>query len=185
MIFPGSPAEAAGLKRGDGLAKIQGQEPSTLAEMHDRLLLARPGETLNLEVARGAERLPVTVRLSARPDRARLEGADALLFFGGLEIAPRGPSALAVTRVLRGTPASDAKVVPGDVLQSLLVKKDLQHAERQTAWWRSARDLEDLQRLVANGYSDLDFFLGLRFRGKDGTKRDMYLWEILTASDAL
>jgi hypothetical protein len=44
--------------------------------------------------------------------------------------------------------------------------------------------LADLEERLATAYSDLDFALGARFRSKDGIKREIYVWEILTPTAA-
>lgn len=184
-VFPGSPAARAGLRRGDGLLKIQGDEDLSTARVHARLLGARPDEAWSIEIARARERLTVPVTLALRPDRPRLEGADLLRFYGGFEIAPRGSSGLMVTRVLPGSEAAAEKVAPGDLLQSLLVKKDLERAERDTARWRQVKDIEGLERLLQSAYSEFDFFIGVRLRARAGEKRELYLGGILSATDAL
>ena len=185
VVFPGSPAEEAGLKKGEGILRIQGKDPETLSKTHKRLLAARPGDTWVLDMARGKEIRSANLTLSPRPERPRIKGIDALQFYGGLEVAAKGRSVLTVTRVLPRSEAAQAGVVPGDVLRSMLVKKDLRRAERRTARWRAVRNLADLERWVANGYSDLDFFIGLRFRCRDGETRRLYLREFLSPTGAL
>ncbi|HEU4400822.1 MAG TPA: PDZ domain-containing protein, partial [Candidatus Polarisedimenticolia bacterium] len=185
IVFPGSPAAAAGLKRGDGILRVQGQDPAALAEVQERLLRAGIGETWSLEAARGRAALPLSLTLAARPGKAQVEGLDALQYYGGVEIALKGPGKLAATRVLPGSEAARAKVAPGDQLVSMLVKKDLEHAERDTARWRTVNEIEDVRRFVQGAYSDFDFFVGLHFRSRQGEDRRLFLREILTPTGAL
>jgi len=127
----------------------------------------------------------VRLTLAARPDRARLIGLDALRFYGGVELAANDRGSLVVRRVLSGSLAADAKLAAGDELQSLLGKKDLEHANRANARWRSVNDVEDLDRFMGMAYSEFDFFVGLRFKSRNGVRRELYLWSILGPSGAL
>jgi S1-C subfamily serine protease len=185
QIFPGSPAIAAGLKRGDGWLKIGGEEVSSLPRVQQRLLGMKIGESVPLEVARGGEVLHLSAILAPRPERPRLAGIDALRFFGNLEIVPQDGDRLVVASVASGSELAHFKVAPGDILQSVLSKKDWEHGARDNARWRSVHTASDLEARIETAYSDLDFCLGLRFKSKDGTKREMLLWEILTPTAAL
>lgn len=77
------------------------------------------------------------------------------------------------------------EVTLGDVLQSVLSKKDWAHGAKDNSRWRSVHTTPELEARLETAYSDLDFCLGLRFRSKDGTKREMLVWEILTPTAAL
>lgn len=183
-VFPESPAAAAGLKRGDGLVALAGEPIASLVSAQRRLLAAAPGERVALGLVRAAGPASAEVTLRPRPDRPRLSALDALRFFGDLEIVPRGEE-LVVGAVRPGTTPSYYKVATGDGLKSVLSKKDWEHGARDNSRWRSVRSVEDLEERLATAYSDLDFAVGLRFRGRDGGKREMYVWEILTSTPAL
>jgi S1-C subfamily serine protease len=185
QVFPGTPAAAAGLRTGDGILKLQGDEVVSLAALHDRLLRARIGEPFDLLIVRRDQTLPLRLTLAARPDRARLTGMDAIRFYGGLELARKDNGILVVRRALPGSMAADAKLAAGDELQSVLSKKDLEHANRANARWRSVDDVDDLDRFLGMGYSDWDFFAGLRFKSPTGSRRELFLWSILGPSSAL
>lgn len=60
-IEPGSPAAAVGLLPGDTITMFDG-EPATDWEQVQIGILMRPNRDIAMEVARGAERIPVTVR---------------------------------------------------------------------------------------------------------------------------
>lgn len=67
-VAPGSPAEQAGLRRGDTFAAADGQP---LTHWRDYLRLAwtkKPGEPLNLTVARLSELVPIEATLAVHPD---------------------------------------------------------------------------------------------------------------------
>ena len=59
----GSPAEKAGLRVGDQVVRIAGEEPSGLIEFNQRLLAAGERRDISLEIRRGATALTFTVRL--------------------------------------------------------------------------------------------------------------------------
>jgi serine protease DegQ len=185
QVFPGTPAAEAGLKTGDGIVSLQGEEVSSLTGLHDRLLRTKVGERLDLVITRRGRTMPMQITPVARPDRARFTSLDTLRFYGGLELAPQGDKALVVRRVLPGSAAAEAKVAVGDELQSVLSKKDLEHANRDNARWRQARTSEDLDRLMEMAYSDFDFFVGLKFKSRGGARHDLYLSAILGPSSAL
>lgn len=183
-VFPGSPALAAGLKRGDGLVGLGGDPITTLARVQERILAAHPGDTLSLSVLHGKEAVKVDVPLAPRPDRPRLSAIDALRFFGDLEVEAHGED-LVVTKVHSGSSPAYWKVTSGDVLKSILSKKDWEHGATDNSRWRAVKTVQDLEERLATAYSDFDFTVGLRFKTKDGAKREMYVWEILTPTAAL
>src|SRR3989338_882109 len=156
-----------------------------LSRLQQRLLATKPGDPIDLEVTRAGEALSFSIRLSARPDRPRLAGIDALRFFGNLDLVPGDGEKLVVASVVPGSEPARLKIAPGDVLQSVLSKKDWSHGAKENSRWRSVRTVADLEARLETAYSDLDFCLGLRFRSRDGTKRELWLWEILTPTAAL
>ncbi|HET8947298.1 MAG TPA: trypsin-like peptidase domain-containing protein [Candidatus Polarisedimenticolia bacterium] len=184
QVFPESAAAASGLKRGDGLVAIAGEPITTLVQAQQRLLAAAPGQSLPLGIVRATGPASLEVTLRARPDRPRLAALDALRFFGDLEIEARGED-LVVGTVRSGSTPSYYRIAAGDTLKSVLSKKDWEHGATDNSRWRSVRDVAELEERLATAYSDLDFAVGLRFRGKDGGKREMYVWEILTPTPAL
>jgi S1-C subfamily serine protease len=186
LVFPDSPSAGAGLQRGDGLLRVDGQEVTTLANLHEQLLGKTPGDRVELEIARRAEQRTLSLELTPRPDRPRLTGLDALRYFGDLELGPRKEDGrIVLSFVTPGSEAAHLKLAAGDLLQSVLSKKDWAHGAKDNARWRSVRSVADLEERLQTAYSDLDFALGLRFRSRAGTRRELYVWEILTPTGAL
>lgn len=101
-VVRGSPAEAAGLREGDRLARVGGVEVRDAGHVIQLVAARAPGERLALEVDRaGARRgLQATLRENPGPERiARLEhvGTAAPPLDGGLPIG-RAPTSLAALR---------------------------------------------------------------------------------------
>ena len=184
-VYPGSPAESAGLRRGDGILSVEGTAATHLVGIQEKLLGASPGTAWKIEILREGKKTAVPVTLAARPEQPRLRGTEALRRLGGLELEARGTSEIIVSKVLPESEAHDARLKEGDVLKDLLTKKDLDRADKDNARWRNVKNFEDLEQLVALGYSDFDFYLGLRFRGQDGEKRYLYLYELLSPVSAI
>lgn len=61
-----SPAEAAGLKEGDSILKINETIVNGELSLADLLLAFRPGDTVDLRIARGTEELVISVTLGER-----------------------------------------------------------------------------------------------------------------------
>jgi S1-C subfamily serine protease len=183
-VFPGGPAAQAGLRRGDGLVRADGIEAADLMAIRERLLDAPQGSSWKIEMVRAGRQGARTVALVARPANPRLSALSALRSYGGLEFSPRAKK-LTVERVLPDTLADFRGIETGDVLQAVLIKKDLERADKGNARWRSVRRVEKLEEYLGYAYSDLDFFVGLRFKSADGPRRWIYLHELLITSSAL
>jgi serine protease Do len=67
LVSPGSPAEKAGLKTNDIIAKFDGKQVKDFEDLVNRVQRCRPGQEVRLEVRRGEERVPVTVVVGKRP----------------------------------------------------------------------------------------------------------------------
>jgi S1-C subfamily serine protease len=183
-VFPGGPAERAGMRRGDGLLRVNGVEDASLTAIHKQLLEAREGSSWKVDIVRAGRQSAVTLTLAIQPENPRLSALGALRAYGGLEVTLRKKK-LTVKQVLPKTLADVQGIEPGDVLQAVLIKKDLERAEKGSARWRTVRDVEKLEKYLDYAYSDLDFFVGLRFKPADGPKRRIYLHELLISTNAL
>ena len=185
QTFPGSPAEAAGLKPGDGLWSVRGIEATGLARLHDNLLGARIGEVVPVVYLRGSEKKSADITLVARPDNPRLSPIDSLRYYGGGGIEAGGGNTLVVREVVPDSIVAGGRVKVGDVLQSVLSKKDWAHGARDNSRWRSVRTLADLDERVSTAYSDIDFCLGLRFKSQNGERREVIVCDFLSPTGAL
>jgi S1-C subfamily serine protease len=66
-IFPGSPAEAAGLQGGDIITAIDGEQITAETELSMLILTRAPGDTITLRVLRGNSVSEVEVTLGELP----------------------------------------------------------------------------------------------------------------------
>jgi serine protease Do len=65
-VTPSSPAEKAGLKAGDVILKIDNLAPATVDDLSTLLKMKQPGNTVNIQVQRGNERMMIAVVLGKR-----------------------------------------------------------------------------------------------------------------------
>lgn len=109
-----SPAQAAGLQKGDVLLRLEGQAIARAAELRTLLLTRAPGEviTLGLERAGQPQEVPVTLAATSRPKKLAERRAVLGLTMATTEIEEGIP----ITRILSGSPADKAGLRAGDVL---------------------------------------------------------------------
>jgi S1-C subfamily serine protease len=65
-VTPGSPADVGGIRTGDIIVGIAAHEIADLQQMTDALRAHKPGESVEVRVLRGAERLSLKVILGDR-----------------------------------------------------------------------------------------------------------------------
>jgi len=132
-VTPGAPGDKAGLKPGDVITGINGQSVSTAGELQMKVQQQQPGSTIKLAVNRDGKEItvPVTVeKLGSKGDTevASSEGGRPRwgIGIGDLDSdtrqqiqAPRQVQGAVVEKVVPGSPADDAGLQPGDVIQSV------------------------------------------------------------------
>jgi Do/DeqQ family serine protease len=149
-IHPDSPAERAGLRRGDIVTHVDGREVSDSEALRFRIATQSVGATARLTVWREGKERAVPVALIAPPespprDATQLRGnqplagatvanlSPALADELGLEGAPRG---VILLDVRRGSPVAQIRLTQGDIIQRI---NDVE-----------IRTVDELRRLVAN-----------------------------------
>jgi putative serine protease PepD len=68
-VLPGGPAEREGLRAGDIIVGIGGQDVDEPEDVSDAVSAHRPGDEIEVEVMRDGERRSITIELDKRPQR--------------------------------------------------------------------------------------------------------------------
>ena len=151
-VDPGSPAERAGLRRGDQVESVQGFAPSSAEEFRFRMRDLPIGAKARLELLRGGTR--VTAQLTGvelGPERvAELVTRRTGLVLG--EERVQGGRLVVVKSVARGSPAAQVGLQPGDLVREVNSTEVSTLAEFRTAAGRARRSGE-LVLLVQRGYA--------------------------------
>ncbi|HET6899884.1 MAG TPA: Do family serine endopeptidase [Vicinamibacteria bacterium] len=119
-----SPAEKAGVKRGDVIVAIDGKAVQDSNSLRNTVSRLKPGSTVALTLFRSGQERQVSVRLGemqARTARDESSSSDASpAARGALGLAlQKGESGLEVTNVDPDGPAADAGIRVGDVLEEV------------------------------------------------------------------
>jgi serine protease Do len=170
-VNDGSPAEAAGLKRGDVITGFNGEPVADSNSLRNRVAGTSPGSTVTLRVVRGGEEKTLTVKLGelSGPKTAQ-NAADEPAEDGrlGLVVQPLTPEqakeqglagrkGLVVVGVDPAGPASAAGFRPGDVIQEVNGRSVADAAELKAAVKASG----DRPALVLVGRDGGTLFLAL------------------------
>jgi Do/DeqQ family serine protease len=154
-VAPHGPAAAAGLKRGDVIAAIDGQEVDDAESVGFRLGVKPLGGSAKLEVVRDGRTLDLPLKLASAPE---VPPRDALTIrtpspFDGAEVMNLSPAVteelslhgasegVVVAAVAEGSTAADVGVLKGDVVvavngRRIGTTRDLERACAQRAqWW--------------------------------------------------
>jgi S1-C subfamily serine protease len=118
-VDPGSPAERAGVHRGDLVRGVDGQPVETAEEFRFRVRDLAIGAVARLDLERGPEMVPAPVTaVELGPDRAEaLVERRVGLRLG--EERLRGGTALVVRTVARGSPAARVGILTGDLIREV------------------------------------------------------------------
>ncbi len=136
--MPGEPAAEAGVKTGDVILRVNGEEVADTNELLRKIAAIKPDENAVLTIWRDEKIRTITVSLGERDSEALArgetpmdgqdgDGAPAAL---GLSLKPVNPqeaealgldevAGLLVTEVEPGSPGDDSAILPGDVILEL------------------------------------------------------------------
>lgn len=120
-IVSDSPAERAGLMRGDILLAIEGEEVNTPAELHETLTDLKAGQRIRLGITRGGESKTINLTLEDRLNRPAIglqfaQGRRILDIEDGTRAFMGGFGGVMVAEVVDGSPADNAGLEEGDVI---------------------------------------------------------------------
>ena len=105
-MVPGSPADNAGIRIGDRISRVNGQDIATRSELFDAVAKSK-GQALTLEVKRGEQVKTLTVTPTIAPGSQ--PSAEEPGYYLGVEETPP-----LVTSVMQGSPAAKAGLQAGD-----------------------------------------------------------------------
>ncbi len=135
-VLPGTPAEKAGIRRGDVLLNLDGKPVRTVKELQLLVASAPLGKSIPVEVLREATRLTLEVLLVARDESApsaQPTQAEEPAPWLGMRFAETGEG-VRVAEVEPGSVADDAGIQGGDLILAIN-----RHAVRTLADVHSAR----------------------------------------------
>lgn len=118
-VMPGSPAEAAGLRRGDIILKIQDRTVANAGSVLATVGVATPGTPLTLVYQRGGRENAATLTVAAPRSEAVVAGVDVALAHGATVRDASAGGGVVVSAVEPGSPASAAGLTAGDVITAV------------------------------------------------------------------
>jgi serine protease Do len=152
-VTAGSPADRAGMKRGDVVLKINGEEVDSTGRLRNLVAAAGKSARVKVEALRGNDRKTFDVVLGEMPaalgGEAKIDSGEGAL--GGLTVASLSPAVrdkhripervtqgVVVEGVAPGSPAANAGVREGDVILELN-RETVTSAEHFARLHRTAR----------------------------------------------
>ena len=116
-VAPGSPAEAAGLRRGDVITRIGGRPVRNAGTVNASVGLAAPGSSLSVVYLRNGQEGQASLGIEMAPTRTTIVGADAALSRGaGFRAGENGVQLISVEG---GSPAARTGLQAGDLVRTI------------------------------------------------------------------
>jgi serine protease Do len=126
-LTPGGPSEAAGLKSGDLILKVDGHDVANGADLTRHVAMHGAGETIRLAVRRDGQMREIDVRSGIRPSEASLnrnpngeggqpdasQDAERVL---GMRLAPNPEGGVSIKGLSGSSDAAEKGLRPGDVI---------------------------------------------------------------------
>lgn len=152
-VSANSPAEKAGIKRGDVILELNGQRVQTTGQLRNLVATSGADATTKLELLRNGKKQTVDVKLAAMPDEPTKPGSAAAVGPGGalgVQLAPLDAATRAerklpptvqgvlVVQVQPGSPAAAAGIRPGDIIEQI-DKQAVTKPEQLAQQWATAR----------------------------------------------
>ncbi|MCS7242448.1 DegQ family serine endoprotease [Candidatus Caldatribacterium sp.] len=142
-VSKGSPAEKAGLRRGDIVLKVDEKETPTVSDLQREIRSRRPGDRVRLEIWRDGKRMILEATLGELKDSGTVvpEAQKVDLGFEVAEITPelveqyslKTDRGVVIVSVQAGGPADEAGLRPGDVILEVNRKEIASLADWESA----------------------------------------------------
>jgi serine protease Do len=168
-VTPKSPAEKAGLKSGDVILEFNGKKVSASRNLKLEVAQTKPGQTVPVKILRDGEQETVQVAIKPLPGSEQLAKADnsssqdegTLNGVGVTDLdnrarqqfnIPAGVRGAVITEVEPDSPAAEAGLRPGDVIQEIN-RKPVRNAEEAVAMTEKTDTKRSLLRVWRDGGS--------------------------------
>ena len=163
-VQKGTPGEKAGLKQADVIVEMDGKTIEEAATFRNAIAMKAPGSKVNLTVVREGQRIPVAVTLDKLPESGGVNSTKESPKSSnpwGFSVQPltselakkfgySEDSGVVVTEVAPGSPASDAGLEPGMLIQQMNRKK-VKSADEFNEIIRQEKETKSLLLLVTDG----------------------------------
>ncbi|MBN2194326.1 MAG: Do family serine endopeptidase [Polyangiaceae bacterium] len=154
-VAPGTPAAAAGLRRGDVILSVDGKDVDSTGKLRNLVASAGADHSVKLVLVREGRRIEVTVKLGTLKEKPSAAGAPGEKPAGkapdGLTVEPLSDlsrrrfeipanvtTGVVVTGIQRGSVAAEAGIRPGDVIIEV-DRQPVPTVERFVAVWRAGK----------------------------------------------
>ncbi len=114
-VFPGSPAEAAGLRRGDVITAVGGRTVESREQFSTAIATVGAGDSVKVTIVRDGMARELTIRATDAPRGA---GLTILEEVAGIQVTDRNDS-VTISSVAPGTRADRIGLQPGDVIVAI------------------------------------------------------------------
>jgi serine protease Do len=167
QVEPDTPGAKAGLKVGDVITGLDGKSVANAGELQVQVGQTQPGTTIHLQVNREGKTLNLPVTLEAMGNKGETESANASqgkprwgIGLGDLSPdvrqqvqAPSGVQGAVVENVQPGSPADNAGLQRGDIIQSVNRKPVASAADAANALRDIPKGQDVMVRVWTNGGS--------------------------------
>lgn len=113
------PAEKAGLKAGDMVTSVDGNPPTTFQAMMEELRKKADGDEVKLGIARGEEKLDVTVKLEMRVSIVQTQTPAQSNIFIGIRGEDHASGGALLSTITEDGPAAKAGLKDNDIVKQL------------------------------------------------------------------
>ena len=179
-VVEGGPADKAGIKRGDVIVEFDGQKIEDGTKLKNMVAQTQPGTEVEALVDRGGKETEVMIELTekepeetGRPAQKKRPGEEGASQKLGLEVQTltsdiaqqlgyEGERGVVITQVFAGSPASEAGLRRGDLIQEVN-RQTVRNQEEFERAIRALRSGDVLALLVRRGQNT--FYVTLQIEG--------------------